>query len=78
MTPPEQHRYFAYADGVGGAHGHVVEAGSHEAAAVGYSELYSPPVDGDDEIRIFVRSLDDGQEHCFVVDLGDGQAEPCA
>ncbi len=77
MAEPEQHRYFAYADGVGRAHGHVIEATSYEAAAVGYAEAYSPPVDGDNEIRIFVTSLDEGEEHCFTVDLGDGGAEPC-
>lgn len=77
MNQPEQHSYYAYADGVGRGHGHVVEAGSYEAAAVGYTELYSPPVDGDGEIRIFVTDLEEGQEHCFTVDLGDGAAEPC-
>lgn len=77
MTEPEQHRYFAWSDGLGRAHGHVLEAPSFEAAAVGYTELYAPPVDADDEVRIFVRGLDDGQEHCFTVDLGDGAAEPC-
>ena len=77
MTDPEQHRYFAYADALGRGHGHVLEAPSYEAAAVGYTELYSPPVDADSEIRIFVTNLDEGEEHCFVVDVGDGQAEPC-
>ncbi|WP_392353984.1 DUF5961 family protein [Brevundimonas sp. LF-1] len=77
MIEPEQHRYFAYAEGLGRAHGHVLKAASFEAAAVGYTELYSPPVDADDEIRVFVADLDGGQEHCFIIDLGDGQAEPC-
>lgn len=77
MAEPDQHRYFAYADAIGRAQGHVVEAASYEAAAIGYTEIYAPPVDGDNEIRIFVTNLDEGEEHCFVVDLGDGQAEPC-
>lgn len=77
MTNTEQHRFFAWAAGVGRGHGHVIDAGSYEAAAVGFTELYSPPVDGDGDIRIFVSSLDEGQEHCFVVDLADGEAEPC-
>ena len=78
MTRPEQHRYFAYAEGLGRAQGHVLEAGSFEAAAVEYADLYTPPVDGDDEIRIFVADLDGGQEHCFVIDLSDdGQVERC-
>lgn len=77
MIEAEQHRYFAYAEGVGRAHGHVIEAPSFEAAAVGYTEIYAPPVDADDEIRVFVAELDGGRKHCFVIDLGDGQAEPC-
>ncbi|MNU25339.1 hypothetical protein D3C71_136800 [compost metagenome] len=77
MIEAAQHRYFAYAEGVGRAHGHVIEAPSFEAAAVGYTEIYAPPVDADDEIRVFVAELDGGREHCFVIDLGDGQAEPC-
>lgn len=54
-----------------------MEAPSYEAAAAGYTELYSPPVDADSEIRIFVTNLEEGEEHCFVVDVGDGHAEPC-
>lgn len=77
MVEAAQHRYFAYAEGVGRAHGHVIEAPSFEAAAVGYTEIYAPPVDADDEIRVFVAEMEGGQEHCFVIDLGDGQAEPC-
>lgn len=77
MNVPEQHRYFAYADGDGRGHGHIVQAGSYEAAAVTFTEIYSPPVDGDGDIRIFVTDLDEGQEHCFIVDLTDGEAEPC-
>lgn len=77
MIEAAQHRYFAYAEGVGRAHGHVIEAPSFEAAAVGYTEIYAPPVDADDEIRVFVAEMEGGQEHCFVIDLGDGQTEPC-
>lgn len=73
----DANRYFAYADGVGRSHGHVVEAPSFEAAAVGYTELYAPPFDAENEIRIIVTGLDDGIEHCFVVDVGGGGAQPC-
>ena len=78
MTAPEQHRYFAYADGAGKGHGHVVQAGSYEAAAIGYTELYSPPVDTDGQVRIVVSSLEHGRDHCFIVDLAEGAAEPCS
>jgi hypothetical protein len=77
MTESRKHRYYAYADAVGRGHGHVVAAASYEEAAVGYTELYAPPVDGDGDVRVFVRDLDEGQEHCFTIDLSDGEAEPC-
>lgn len=77
MVDVEQHRFYAWADGDGRGHGHIIEAGSYEAAAVGYIELHTPAVDGDGEIRIFVTGLDEGQEHCFTVDLADGAAAPC-
>lgn len=75
----EPRGYFAYADAVGRGHGHVVQAESFEEAAVAYVEIYAPPVDGEDEVRIFVRDPDDGAEHCFTIDLGHGGTpEPCA
>lgn len=70
--------YYAYAAAVGRSHGHAVEAASFEAAAVAYAELWSPPVDAEDAVKIFVRGPEDGLEHCFTLDLGDGgRPEPC-
>lgn len=77
MILSEPHRYLAYADGLGRAHGHVIVASSYETAAVGYTELYTPPVTAEGDVRIFVTGLEDGQEHCFIIDLGGGGAEPC-
>ena len=77
MSDTQQNRYYAYADGVGRGHGHVIEAGSHEAAAIGYAEIYSPPVDSDGDVKIIVTSLDEGREHCFTVDLSEGDARSC-
>ena len=74
MREPDTQRYFAYADAVGRAHGHVVAAASYEAAAVAYAETYAPPVDGDNDLRVFVQG-EDGLEHCFTLDLDDG-ADP--
>ena len=77
MREPDIQRYFAYADAVGRAHGHVVAAASYEAAAVAYAEIYAPPVDDDNDLRVFVRG-EDGLEHCFTLDLDKGaDPEPC-
>lgn len=77
MREPDIQRYFAYAYAVGRAHGHVVTATSYEAAAVAYAEIHAPPVDGDDDLRVFVQG-EDGLEHCFTLDLDDGaNPEPC-
>ena len=81
MTSPRplaaHRRFFAWAEHAGRAHGHVVEATSYEAAAVGYAELYSPaPADGG-EVRIHVAGLDDHRQHCFRIDLDDDTARAC-
>jgi hypothetical protein len=77
MRAPDIQRYFAYADAVGRGHGHVVEAASYEAAAVAYAEIYAPPVDGDNDLRVFVQD-EDGLEHCFTLALDAGaDPEPC-
>jgi hypothetical protein len=77
MPEAEQHRFYAWADDVGRVHGHVLEAPSFEAAAVGYVELYAPPVTGDEDLRVFVTDLEGGGEHCFTIDFGDGRVEAC-
>lgn len=70
-------RFFAWAEHAGRAHGHLIEAASYEAAAVGYAELYSPAPEDGGEVRILVAGVDDHRRHCFLIDLGDETAEPC-
>ncbi|WP_292035569.1 MULTISPECIES: DUF5961 family protein [unclassified Brevundimonas] len=78
MTPASTQSFYAYADAVGRSHGHTVSAESFEAAAVAYVEAWSPPVDGDNHVRIFVIDPADGVEHCFTLDFDQGGApEPC-
>ena len=78
MPVTQTHRFYAYADAVGRSHGHSVEAESVEAAAVAYVEAWSPPVDGDNDVRVFVQDPEDGVEHCFTLDLSaGGDPEPC-
>lgn len=78
MAAAQTQTFYAYADAVGRGHGHSVQAESIEAAAVAYVEAWSPPVDGDNDVRVFVRDPEDGVEHCFTLDLGDGgEPQPC-
>lgn len=76
-TNPPQQPYFAFAE-TDRAHGHTLEAAGFEAAAVEFAERYTPAGDNEDDgVRIFVRRLDDGVEHCFVIHLGQGDPERC-
>jgi hypothetical protein len=69
-------RYFAFAE-TDRRHGHHVEGESFIDAAVAFTERYTPAVDADGEVRVHVRSQA-GVEHCFVIDLAEGEVEPCA
>lgn len=59
------------------SHGHAVDAVSFEAAAVAFVELWHPPGDADNEVSVIVRHADSGVEHCFRIDLNEGEAAPC-
>jgi hypothetical protein len=55
----------------------LVQEVSFEAAAVAYLEDFHPPVTGDDEIRIIVREVGTGHEHCFRINPESGETTPC-
>ena len=55
----------------------VVEEPSFEAAAIAYVEDWPHTVDDDNAVRVIVRDLEDGREHCFVIDLDTGDAQSC-
>ncbi|RZJ95638.1 MAG: hypothetical protein EON88_10380 [Brevundimonas sp.] len=57
--------------------GHRVDGHSFEDAAVAFVERWSPTVSAEGEVQVIVRDVDDGREHCFVVDVDDGDASPC-
>lgn len=54
----------------------VLEESSFEAAAVAYLEDLSVQ-SADDEIRLIVRDMDSGHEHCFRVNLDTGETASC-
>ncbi len=56
-------------------HGRLVAEPSFEAAAVAYVEdLHDLPA-GD--LRVIVREVESGHEHCFLIDLATGETTPC-
>ena len=56
----------------------IVEEASFEAAAIAYVEDFHPPADALGEIQVVVCDLANGHEHCFRIDLGGGETQPCA
>lgn len=73
----ETQTYRVHARGDELHHGHSVDAVSFEDAAVAFVELWHPPVDADNEVSVIVREADSGVEHCFRIDLDNGEAAPC-
>ena len=55
----------------------IVEEASVEAAALAYVADFHPPADLFGEVRVIVCDLEAGAEHCFRIDLEDGEAAPC-
>jgi hypothetical protein len=58
-------------------HARIVHEASFEAAAVAYVEDFHPPMTDAHEIRVIVRELGTGHEHCFRIDVDSGEAQPC-
>lgn len=54
----------------------IVQEPTVEAAAITYIEdfITSPPVP---ELRLWVTDIEDGQQHCFLLDLETGEVEAC-
>ncbi|CAN5528310.1 hypothetical protein BH10PSE3_BH10PSE3_26830 [soil metagenome] len=69
--------YRVHARGEAPSHAHAVDAVSFEDAAVAFVELWHPPVDADNEVSVIVREADSGVEHCFRIDVDNGDAAPC-
>ena len=60
-----------------GHHARVLRERSFEAAAVAYVEDLHELGD-EPQIRVVVREVASGHEHCFVVDVDTGETAPCA
>lgn len=75
--PAQTRRFSVHARQVDRHHARIVEEASFEAAAVAYVEDFHLPVGADEEVSVIVRDLEGGGEHCFHIDLGTGETEPC-
>ena len=56
---------------------HRVEGRSFEEAAVAFVERWSPALDVDGDVSVLVAEGETGTEHCFTVNLMEGDASPC-
>lgn len=62
----------------GRAMSHVVAGESLEGAALAFiAEVGLTPHADEHQASVYVRDLDGGQEHCFLIDLDTGEAKPC-
>ena len=76
-TPANDREFSVHARHVDSHHARVVSARSFEAAAVAYVEDLHDLTGDAEEISVIVRELSTGHEHCFRIDVGTGDAEPC-
>lgn len=56
---------------------HRVEGKSFEEAAVAFVERWQPSVDAEGEVSVLVSEGETGSEHCFTVNLLEGDATAC-
>jgi hypothetical protein len=78
MTEPAETRSFSvHARHLDAHQARVVHEPTFEAAAVAYVEELHLPVSDGDEVSLIVRDLETGHEHCFKVDLANGETAPC-
>ena len=71
------HRYRVQPLDIEGHPARVLQETSFEAAAVAFAEDFGAGMEHD-AVRLVVRDLDSGHEHCFRVDLDTDAASPCA
>ena len=70
-------QFYVRASHIDHHHARLVSETSFEAAAVAYVEDFGHPAGDEPEIRVIVRDLDSGLQHCFLIDLDTGATGPC-
>jgi hypothetical protein len=58
-------------------HARILVEASFEAAAVAYVEDFHPGLTEGEDIRVVVRDIATGHEHCFRIDPDSGETAPC-
>lgn len=61
----------------GGHRSRLVSESSFEAAALAYVEEWPHATEDDAAVRVIVRDVESGHEHCFLIDLDTGEAGAC-
>lgn len=69
--------YHVHARHEGRQASHRVEGKSFEEAAVAFVERWAPAMDAEGDVSVLVAEGDTGAEHCFTVNLMEGDATPC-
>ena len=77
MTEADARTFIVHACADGRGAGHRIQGGSFEEAAVAFVEIWRPAVSIDGDIKVIVRDAEDGREHCFLVDVFEGEVAPC-
>ena len=75
---PAAERQFRVHAADAGHRARVITEPSFEAAAIAYAEDWPHSIDDNPAIRVIVHDLENGHEHCFVVDLDSGETSDCA
>jgi hypothetical protein len=76
-SEPDARRFSVHAMSEGRHRSEIVYGSGHEDAAIGFVEHHTPPLDADDHVSVIVHDCESGQEHCYRIDLGTGEAAPC-
>lgn len=77
MPQAATRRFSVHARHIDHHHARQLDEVSFEAAAVAYVEDLHPTVAEDDQMRVIVREVGTGHEHCFTIDLETGATSPC-
>jgi hypothetical protein len=71
------HRFYAHARDEGRARAHLIPgAKTLQDAALRFVEHWGGPAEAG-EVRVIAFDGETGEERCFCVDLGQGEAEAC-
>ena len=74
---PQARRFSVHASEDVRSRSQLVEERSFEAAALRYCAEQHPPADLFGEAAVMVEDCETGEQQCFRIDLGSGEAAPC-